>query len=151
MNEPDVPSDGAGSSCCGAGPMDCAFSKALLARTGDCSLAQRVSRGERVVIDCSAPVALTNCRTLMGLLHAHMRFALKLPPPSRPLLHQQALRLQCGTVVSLQDHLGVTHADVHALVGAAQARHGSLTELPWSELLPALSAWEPRRRRPLPR
>jgi hypothetical protein len=37
---------------------------------------------------------------------------------------------------------------VHRLVGEAQARHGSLTDLPWDALVAALRDWAPRRRRP---
>lgn len=148
--------------------MACIFAKALLARAGECICSRRIARGERMVVDCADPAALSRCRTLMGLLHERMRFALKLPAPGRPLLHHQALRLQCATVAALQDHLCTAHAgqagpgaphpgavhpaatqaDVHRLVADAQARHGDLAELPWADLLPALLAWEPRRRRP---
>ena len=125
---------------------DCVFAKALLAGEATCALAQRHDRGERAGIACGSPVALTNCTTLHRLLHERARFALRLPPEGRPATHLQALRLQCGGVTALRQQLGAAEADVHALVASAQARHGSLSELPWEPIVRAVAAWPPRRR-----
>lgn len=131
--------------CCDS-DQSCVFAKALLARTAVCELAQRRAIAERVLVECPSPVARTNCSTLAALMHERSRFALRLPPPGRPLIHLQALRLQCGGLTALQQVLGSEHADVHRMVGAAQAEHGSLTELPWASLVTALVAWQPPRR-----
>jgi hypothetical protein len=58
----------------------------------------------------------------------------------------QALRLQCGGLVALQQVLGAPERDVHRMVGTAHERHGSLTDLPWAALVAALAAWQPPRR-----
>ena len=39
-----------------------------------------------------------------------------------------------------------TTADVHRALVAAQARHGSLSDLPWAEVVAAVVAWQSRRR-----
>ena len=124
----------------------CVFAKALLARTAVCERAERRAVAERVLVECASPVARTNCGTLAALMHERARFALRLPPAGRPLIHMQALRLQCGGLVALQQVLGSSEADVHRMVGNAQERHGSLTELPWSALVAALVAWQPPKR-----
>ena len=124
----------------------CVFAMALLARAATCSLASRREVAERSLLECPSPVARTNCGTLAALLHERARFALRLPPPGRPLTHMQALRLQCGGLRALQQHLQAPNADVHGLVGLGQARFGSLTDLPWATLVPALAAWQPRKR-----
>lgn len=124
----------------------CVFAKALLARAASCELAQRRSIAERVLVECTSPVARTNCSTLAALLHERSRFALRLPPPGRPLIHQQALRLQCGGVLALRQVLQGEQTDLHQMVVAAQAQHGSLTELPWVPLVAAIAAWQPRQR-----
>ena len=116
-------------SCCGS-DQACVFAKALLSHTAGCELAQRRAVAERVLVECPSPVARTNCGT----------------PAGRPLIHMQALRLQCGGLVALQQVLGTTERDVHRMVGAAHERHGSLTELPWAALVAALVAWQPPRR-----
>ncbi len=139
--------DGASPNCCGSG-LACVFAQALLARAAACPLAVRSAQAERTLVECSAPVSHVNCQTLAALLFERSRFALRLPPAGRPLMHQQALRLQCGGVAAIAQALGGDCNDVHGLVGQAQTRHGSLTELPWASLVAAVVAWQPPRRRP---
>lgn len=132
--------------CSDEGPRGCVFAKALLARAAACECATRRHVGERALVECASPVALTNCATLAALLRERARFALKLPPEGRPMMHVQALRLQCGGLSALQEALAAGHRDVHRLVGLAQDRHGSLTDLPWESLVRTLAAWQPPRR-----
>jgi len=80
-------------------------------------------------------------------LHERSRFALRLPSPGHPIVHAQALRLQCGGLGGLQQALGAEQADVHRMVGLAQQRHGSLTELPWEAIVRVLTQWPARRPR----
>lgn len=134
--------------CCGSGPPSCVFSKALLARSAGCELARQRSVGERELLECGSPVARINCGTLAALLQERSRFALRLPAAGRPLMHIHALRLQCGGLAALRAQLQAdTGAGVHQMVRQAQQEHGSLAELPWSELVRALAAWQPPRRR----
>jgi hypothetical protein len=128
----------------------CVFSRALLAQAASCECVQRRSLGERDVLECTVPVARTNCLLLHGLLRERARFALRLPANGAPLMHAQTLRLQCGGTAGLQQVLGTGHCDVHRLVGEAQTRHGSLTDLPWDAVVAVLRDWAPRRRRPSP-
>ena len=131
--------------CCESGQA-CVFAKALLARSAACSQSRRVCLVERELLECGSPVARLNCETLAALLHERARFALRLPAAGRPLMHVHALRLQCGGLAALREWLGDDGRDVHAMVLDAQARCGSLTDLPWAQLVPALAAWQPRRR-----
>lgn len=131
--------------CCDL-PGGCVFAHALLARSAVCTLSQRQSLAEREVLVCTQPVSRTNCSTLASLLHERARFALRLPAPGRPLMHAQALRLHCGGLAGLQASLGEAVPDVHRMVGQAQARHGSLTDLPWDRVVQSIVAWQPRKR-----
>lgn len=125
----------------------CVFAKALLARAATCEQSCRTSVGEREVLECTSPTARINCATLSALLHERARFALRLPAPGRPLMHVHALRLQCGGLKAIEGWLDAPSPDVHTMVREAQARHGSLADLPWDLLVPALAAWQPRTRR----
>ena len=136
-------------SCCESASA-CVFAKALLAKAAVCELAERRALAEREIIECPSPVARTNCATLAALLHERARFALRLPSSGRPLLHAQALRLQCGGLLGLQRALDAPRADVHRMVGAAQDRHGSLTELPWASIVQVLAQWRAQRPRRTP-
>lgn len=139
--------DDATSGCCETSAQACVFAKALLARQAVCECSARRAFGEREGVECGSPVARTNCGTLAALLHERARFALHLPPPGRPVMHVQALRLQCGGLSALQQVLGSSTADVHRMVAQAHEHHGSLTELPWQPLVAALVQWQPPRRR----
>lgn len=140
-NEPPGPS-----ACCESGAV-CVFAKALLARAALCELSARRSIGERELVECSSAVARTHCGTLAALMHERARFALRLPSPGRPMIHAQALRLHCGGLIGLQQVLGAEQTDVHAMVGAAHERHGSLAALPWEAIVRAITQWQPRSRR----
>ena len=132
-------------SCCS--PVDgCVFAKALLSRHASCARAARHAEGEQLHLTCTSPEARQHCAALAALLHERSRFALRLPSPRHPLLHAQALRLQCGGLAALQQLLGDAGTDVHHTVTQAQQRYGSLTELPWSALVAELAAWQPPRR-----
>lgn len=147
MNES---ADATASSCCESAS-SCVFAKALQARAVGCELARRRAVGERELIECTSPVARTNCQTLSQVARERARFALKLPRSGTPLMHAQALRLQCGGLLGLRQVLDAGDPDVHRMVGLALERHGSLVTLPWDAIVAALMRWQPRRpRRPQP-
>jgi hypothetical protein len=143
MNDADPPGPNA---CCESRAV-CVFAKALLAKAAVCELSARRSVGEREIVECGSVVARTNCATLAALIHERARFALRLPGPQHPMIHAQALKLHCGGLVGLQRALGATRPNVHAMVGVAHERHGSLTALPWEAIVRDVVAWQPHRRR----
>lgn len=134
----------------------CIFARAVLARAVTCELARRGSIGERETVGCRVPQAHAGCAALAALMRERARFALRLPAPDRPLRHAQAMRIECGGLQGLARALGAEPAeggeaplaDVHALVGLAQQRHGSLADLAWDGIVGAMRTWAPRRRRP---
>lgn len=136
--------------------LPCIFARALLAAAVSCALARRGSIGERETVGCRAPQAHARCAELAGLMRARARFALRLPAADQPLRHAQAMRLECGGLRGLAQALQTAPAvagdgprpDVHALLDLAQQRHGSLDDLAWEQIVGAMRAWAPRRRRP---
>ena len=170
----DRPPGDAGAGCCDRALDACVFDKALLARTAGCSLVQRRALAEREWLACGSPPARINCETLLALLRERSTFALRLP--RGPVVHAQALRLQCGGLHGIrravaagcgageagdedhEDHeghegheghvgdAGDATPDVHRLVGDAQQRFGRLAELPWDAVVREVVAWPPRRR-----
>ncbi len=127
-------------------PLPCVFHAALLARQAECELAQRRSLAERETLACPNAPAHLNCETLERLFLERATFPLKLHPGA-PLTHATVMRLHCGGIHGLQQALGAERADVHRLIGQAQEAHGSLTELPWPQIVAHIVAWQPRRRR----
>lgn len=128
-------------------PLPCVFHAALLARHAECELVQRRSLAERETLACPSAPAHLNCETLERLFLERATFPLKLHPGA-PLTHGTVMRLHCGGLQGLQQVLGADQADVHRLINQAQAEHGSLTELPWPDIVARIVAWQPRRRTP---
>jgi hypothetical protein len=126
-----------------AAPQPCVFEKAMLARCATCELAVRHALAEREAIGCASPTARINCATVAALLRERAAFALKLAPDAA-LPHAIAMKLQCGGLKGIVAAGG--DADVHRALVAAQARHGSLSDLPWAEVVAAVVAWQSRRR-----
>lgn len=127
--------------------LPCVFQGALLARQAECALALRCSLAEREELACGQAAAHLNCETLERLFLERATFPLHLHPHA-PLTHATVMKLQCGGLQGLQRVLQAERADVHRLVGQAQAEHGSLTALPWDGIVPHIVAWQPRRRSP---
>lgn len=135
------------------GEADCPFEKPILSAQCACELAARSAIGEHLRVHCRSALACTNCQTLLALLRERARFALKLADPDAPMPFGKEMRLTVGGLAGLQralegtvDRAGV--ANIHRLVQDAQARYGSLAELPFHEIVKAIAAFQPRRRQP---
>lgn len=126
-------------------PQSCVFEKALAAGCARCATSVRRALAEREAIGCASPTARTNCATLAALLRERATFALRLPPTG-PLPHAAAMRLACGGLAALRGCAGPEETDVHRAVAAAQARFGSLADLPWPKVVAGVVAWQGRRR-----
>jgi hypothetical protein len=130
-----------------AAPLPCVFEKALLAGCANCGMAIRRALAEREAMACASPIARGNCATLQELVRERSTFALRIGAGSAPLPHAAAMKLQCGVLAGLRGAVEAEDADVHALVAAAQRRFGSLADLPWQDIVRAVTAWQGRRRR----
>jgi hypothetical protein len=125
--------------------LPCVFQGALQARCASCELVAKRSLAEREVLACTLPTAHLNCETLTRLFHERATFPLRLHPRA-PLTHATELRLQSGGLLGLQQVLAAPKADVHQMVQQAQLTYGSLTQLPWDQIVECIKSWQPRRR-----
>jgi hypothetical protein len=129
-----------------ASSLPCVFQGALQARCASCDLVAKRSLAEREVLACTLPTAHINCETLSSLFHERATFPLRLHPRA-PLTHATELRLQSGGLLGLQQVLAAAKADVHQMVQQAQVTYGSLTQLPWDQIVESIKSWQPRRRK----
>ena len=132
-------------------PLGCIFEKVILSRCGDCSQADRKNIAERESVSCRSLFAYTNCSELRGLLRANSAFALKMIEDA-PIPHGKDIKVQCGGLLGIQRALGDQASlppvpNVFALVGAAQTKFGSFSQLPFGEIVQSVVAYEARRRR----
>lgn len=134
----------------GAVRLPCPFEKAILSRCADCDKAHKFNIAEREAAACNAPVARENCLMLHGLLHQNAAFTLKLIRPGEPLPHAKELKIQCGGLLGtrqLFEPEALVTGNIHGLIGEVQERFGSMSDVPYLEVVKAISAYEARRRR----
>ena len=133
-------------------PQPCAFEKALLSRCCQCSLGQAIHIAEHEAVACTVDEARQACLALRAELRHRSVFALKLADADAPLPHTKEMKVQCGGLQGLQRVLArgsptAAVEDVSALVQAALARYLALEQLPYSEIMQTVAAFEIRRRR----
>jgi hypothetical protein len=130
-----------------ADSQSCIFGKALLARCCACTLSRKRAIAEREAVNCSEPAARAQCRELYELLHRNSLFALKLLHADVPLTHAQNMKIQCGGLHGLQRALdgGTEVADVAGLLQAACHEFGDLEQLPYSQIVQSVAAFQLRK------
>ena len=133
----------------GINRLPCVFERALLGRHAACELAVRHQIAERETVACAQPVARAVCARMLALLREKSAFALGLTGTQRILPHAMLMKIQCGGLDGLKDLLdaGAVAPDVRRLVRLAQERYANLAELPFSEIVQGVAAWQGRRRR----
>jgi hypothetical protein len=126
---------------------ECAFAKALLGSHAACGRARRYYLADREGVECVDAVARMNCTSCLEAVRAAAAPELGATDGGGPLPHGVALRLQVGGLRGLAAALGDGVDDVGALVTAAVAREGGFGGLPMAEIVAAVLAFAPRRRR----
>ena len=129
--------------------LPCVFERALQARHAACELAVRHQIAERETVACAQPVARAVCAQMATLLRDKSAFALGLTGTRSVLPHAMLMKIQCGGLDGLKSLLDADAVapDVRRLLRLAQERYGDLAELPFSEIVQGVAAWQSRRRR----
>jgi len=152
-------------------PRPCAFEKAMLAAACACSLALRRNIAERESVTCASPAARAQCAELRDLLRQKSAFALKLAHTQGPLPHAKEMKVECGGLLGVQKAAAAAEpacadarvlqlttrtdvcgeppflADVHSLVRACAEKFGGLANLPYSDIVQSVVAFQMRQRR----
>ena len=133
----------------------CPFEKVILGAYAGCEKAQRFAIAERLGVECASDIALNNCLMLLNLMRERSRFALKVIDSSEPMPFGKEMKVMAGGLAGLG---AVLHGaaeklpgqpeirDIHGLVQEAQAAFGSLTALPYPEIMQSVAAFQLRRR-----
>ncbi|MBI3570517.1 MAG: hypothetical protein HY082_05380 [Gammaproteobacteria bacterium] len=133
----------------------CPFEKVILGVYAGCGKAQRFFVAERMGVECTSDVALNNCLTLIKLVRQNARFALKVTDTAERLPFGKEMKIMAGGLAGLESVIhGQTEKqpgqpdirDIHDLVQAAQAVFGSLTALPYPEIMKSVAAFQLRKR-----
>lgn len=130
-------------------PQPCPFEKAILSRTCRCSRSERANIAEREAVNCADASARGRCLEFLALLRDKANFALGLVRTPGELPHAASIKIQCGGLAGLQKCvLGEGEvSDIYALIDQVRVEYGSLDQLPFTEIVQAVSRFEGRKRR----
>jgi hypothetical protein len=133
----------------------CVFEKSVLTNECRCRYAERFCIAEREGVHCRSQTAQARCLRWLELLRERARFALHTDEQHRRLLpHGKAIRLQVGGMRGLlavlaaqdRDDHEPTIDDVDATLAQAEQRYGTLEQLPFSDIIREVAAYQVRKR-----
>ncbi len=129
----------------------CVFEKTLTARQGGCSQSRHFFLAGREGYGCQDAGCQRRCQALLTLLRQRARFALGITQANGPLPHNKEIRVQVGGLRGLYELVYLQQSaqipDIVQLVDVLSERYPDLEQLPFSRLLPAMTAFTGRQRR----
>jgi hypothetical protein len=126
--------------------MPCPFERAILSRKCACRLAQRSSVESRQKVQCSSMEDQQDCAAMLNHMRKSVNFSLGLAHAPNALPREQATKLQCGTLLGLQNALDVVVENdrvnnIHETMQRAKKRYGSIEEFPEQEIIRRIACY----------
>ncbi len=124
----------------------CPFERAIQSTLFVCAQSRKTYIGEKENVICNYMTARQQCVSMIGQLKKNARFALQSSTPNGLLTHGQEMKLKCGGLQGLQQ-LACNEAstnDAHTLLTTAIECFGNVEELPYPELVKAISSYKLR-------
>lgn len=125
----------------------CPFERAIQSTLFVCGQSRKTYIGEKESVICSNMTARQECVALIAQLKKNARFALQSNTANGLLTHGQEMKLKCGGLQGLQQ-LACNEAstnDAHILLTTAIEEFGKIDQLPYPELVKAISRYKLRR------
>ncbi|MCB1773594.1 MAG: hypothetical protein KDI88_08255 [Gammaproteobacteria bacterium] len=128
----------------------CAFEKSILTNECRCSRAERFCIAEREGVQCGSESSQARCLRWLELLREQARFALRTEEERRLLPHGKAIRLQVGGMRGLAGLVvgadADTADDIDGTLARAEQQFGSLSAVPFDEVMREVAAFQVRKR-----
>lgn len=130
----------------------CAYEKSILTNECQCAEAERFCIAEREGVHCASDEAQQQCLEVLELLREAARFALRSSTEEGVLPHGKAMKIQVGGLrgirALLEPETPVTEqiADVHALLCRAARSYDGLGNLPFSQIMQQVAAYQVKKR-----
>lgn len=127
----------------------CVFEKALTNNACKCAYSRHFWLADREGYACRRPDFAVICVNFLSIMRQKSRFALKVQGDVDVLPHNMEIRVQVGGMQGLAGLLGTEAAtiDIRATLGEAVNLFGSIDSIPYTEIMPAVSAYRVRQRR----
>jgi len=132
----------------------CVFEKAILSLKCNCAYQHMFRLADRHGVGCTDAVKQQNCRYFLDHLRRQTRFIFKTDIDG-PLPHNREIKVQNGGMLGLQQLLEDRSADsvddIAGLIQASVEKYGSMEDIPYNRIMPAVTAYQVRTRRKRPR
>lgn len=129
----------------------CVFEKAILRQCCQCSVARHFNLAERIGVACTQTAAQQLCTDFLKTMHTKSAFAVHAEPGDAPLPHAREIKIQCGSIIGLQQELLHTDdagtRDIHALLSQALEQYDAIEALPYEQVIRGVANYEGRRRK----
>ncbi len=134
-------------------PTRCAFEKAILTRTVNCSCADVFCLAERYGVACKRQTSQRQCFDVLRILRQKSSFALGLRSPEERLPHSKEMKVQIG---GLRGLIQSTHGanvstneieDINALVSASIDKFEGVESIPFGDVVQSVVRYQIRKRR----
>ncbi len=129
----------------------CVFEKAINSRICNCNKAQRFNLADREGVACTSEYGLQRCSQLLSHLRKNARFVLQCLDVNEALAHAEEIKIQNGGLLGLQlqveNHAENIVKDIDNLITMAENKFKHLENLPYSQLMQVITAYQIRNRR----
>lgn len=131
----------------------CVFEKGILTSQVRCSKCRKMLLAEREAANCTDSSAQQICKDYLGIMKEQARFSLKLRDTRQQLGHAKAIKVQVGSLRGLhhalwdEQEIPMPIPEITGMIAEAISRYGALDKLPFSTIMPYISAYEGRKRR----
>jgi len=127
----------------------CPFSKPIIGGWCQCEHANLAERCSGKMGCKKGTENLQQCYQLVDLLKLKSRFVLGLDDQNRQLTHAQAMKIRCGGIRGMQRVLGFDDsvADIPWVIERTKACYTSLSNFPFSDIMPDIKAFNHRLKR----
>lgn len=124
----------------------CPFERAIQSTAFDCSQSRKTFIGEKESVICSNLNARQDCVSLVRQLKKNARFALQINTANGLLTHGQEMKLKSGGLRGLQAlPCSNQSSDIHDLLNRVITEFGNIEQLPYADLVKAISRYKLRR------
>lgn len=128
----------------------CIYEKGLNSRRMSCSHMRRFFLADREGVGCQTETAVRRCQRFLDTVRSKARFALQLTTVDGPLPHNKEIKVQIGGLEGLQALVSAASAEVpnaFEVLNQAEQEYGSVEQLPYTEIMPAIAQARGRQRR----
>jgi hypothetical protein len=134
-------------------PVRCVFEKAITNNHARCQLARHFYLADREGYACNNKECSMLCNEFLEILREKSKFVFKVPNVEGPLPHNREIKVQVGGIKGLlklvkpaDSRMMPGPENINGIIDKVIEKFGSLSDLPYSEIIQSVEQFQGRRR-----